>query len=53
MYTVQDVHPIFAEELVMRGAAHAGISWHFNRPPVQGLEYEMDTRGVMHERVVA
>ena len=39
--------------LVPELAAHAGISWHFNRPPVQGLEYEMDTRGVMHERVVA
>jgi len=53
MYTVQDVHPIFADELVRRGVARAGVSWHFNRPPVSGLEYEMDTRGVMHERVVA
>jgi hypothetical protein len=53
MYTVQDVHPIFAREMVEHGVAHAGVTWHFNRPPVTGLEYEMDTRGVMHERVVA
>jgi hypothetical protein len=37
---------------VRRGAAKAGLTWHFNRPPVVGLEYEMDCRGVRIERVI-
>lgn len=53
VYTVRDFHPLIADELVGRGAARAGLTWHFNRPPVEGLEFEMDARGVMHERVVA
>ena len=35
-----------------RGAARHGLTWHLNRPPVRGLDYEMDTRGVAVERVV-
>ena len=52
VYTVHDIHPFLANEIVRRGAAHAGLTWHFNRPPVRDLEYEMDCRGVMQERVV-
>jgi hypothetical protein len=51
VYTVYDLHPFFADEIVRRGAAPAGLTWHFNRPPVTGLDYEMDCRGVMDERV--
>ena len=46
VYTVHDLHPFLADEIVRRGAARAGLTWHFCRPPVQGLEYEMDCRGV-------
>jgi hypothetical protein len=53
VYTVHDIHPFFADEIVRRGAARSGLTWHFSRPPVTGLEYEMDCRGVMHELVVA
>jgi hypothetical protein len=28
------------------------VTWHFNRPPVVDLEYEMDCRRVHIERVV-
>jgi hypothetical protein len=52
VYTVQDFHPFVADELVRRGAARAGVNWQYNRPPVSGLEYEMDCRGVMVELVV-
>jgi hypothetical protein len=52
VYTVQDLHPFLADEIVRRGAAHSGLTWHFARPPVRGLEYEMDCRGVARERVV-
>jgi len=52
LYTVHDIHPFLADEMVRRGAARSGVTWHYNRPPVVGLEYEMDCRGVSVERVV-
>ncbi len=52
LYTVHDIHPLLAEELAMRGAMPAGLTWHFNRPPVVDLEYEMDCRGVHLEHVL-
>jgi hypothetical protein len=52
VYTVFDLYPFFADEIVRRGAARAGLTWHFCRPPVQVLDYEMDCRGVTIERVV-
>src|SRR5262249_56599717 len=52
VYTVHDLYPVLSEEIVRRGAAHAGLTWHYARPPVQGLEYEMDCRSVARERVV-
>jgi hypothetical protein len=33
-------------EIVRRGAARHGLTWHFARPPVEGLEYEIDCRSV-------
>jgi len=53
LYTVHDIHPFLGEELVKRGAARHGLTWHFNRPPVVDLDYEMDCRGVAIERVLA
>ena len=49
VYTVHDLYPFLADEIVRRGAAQAGLTWHFARPPVLGLEYEMDCRGVAVE----
>lgn len=51
-YTVHDFHPVIAEELVRRGATRSGLTWHFARPPVIDLEYEMDCRRVMREIVI-
>ena len=51
-YTIHDFHPVLAEALVSRGAARAGLTWHFARPPVIDLEYEMDCRRVMRESVI-
>jgi hypothetical protein len=50
-YTVHDFHPVMAEELVRRGAARSGLTWHFARPPVIDLEFEMDCRRVTRETV--
>ena len=52
VYTVHDFHPAIADELVRPGAARAGLTWHFARPPVIDLEYEMDCRRVMREVVI-
>ena len=52
VYTVHDLYPFLADEIVRRGAAAHGLSWHFARPPVIGLEYEMDCRSVPVERRV-
>ena len=51
-YTVHDLHPFLADEIVSRGAAASGLTWVYARPPVVGLEYEMDTRGVYREHVL-
>ncbi len=51
LYTVHDIHAFLPGEIVRRGAARHGLTWHFNTPPVQDLEYEMDCRGVHAERV--
>jgi hypothetical protein len=53
VYTVFDPHPFMADEIVRRGAAEHGLTWHFARPPVEGLEYEMDCRGVSVEHRVS
>jgi hypothetical protein len=52
LYTIRDIYPFFADEIVRRGAAHAGINWHFTRPPVRELEFELDCRSVRVEEVV-
>jgi hypothetical protein len=52
LYTVHDVHPFLGEEIVQRGAARNGLTWHFNRPPVVDIEYEMDCRAVHAEHVI-
>jgi hypothetical protein len=51
-YTVHDFHPVMTEELVRRGAARSGLTWHFARPPVVDLEFEMDCRRVNRETVI-
>jgi hypothetical protein len=51
-YTVHDFHPVMADGLVRRGAARSGLTWHFARPPVIDLEFEMDCRRVTREVVI-
>lgn len=51
-YTVQDIGALVGEEIVKKGAAPGGLAWHFCRPPVVGLEYEMDVRGAAREVVI-
>lgn len=52
VYTVFDFFPLIADQLVACGAAAHGVTWHYDRPPVEGIDFEMDCRGVHLERVV-
>ena len=52
LYTVFAIHSFLADEFVRRGAISAGLTWHFARPPVEGLDLEIDVRGVTRERVI-
>ena len=52
VYTVHDIHGFLAEAVVRRSAAPDGVTWTYARPPVEGLEFEMDVRGVPVERII-
>jgi hypothetical protein len=52
VYTVHDLYSHMEDEIVRRGAAQHGLTWHFTRPPVEGLEYEIDCRSVPVEHHV-
>jgi hypothetical protein len=52
VYTIFDIHPLLADEFVRRAAMSGGLTWHFARPPVPGLDFEVDVRGVSHELVI-
>ena len=52
LYTVHNVHHILEQGIVARGATPAGMTWHYARPPIVGLEFEMDCRAVPVETVI-
>ena len=51
-YSVHDIGALVGPEIAARGAAAGGVSWHFARPPVVGLEFEMDVRGAAREIII-
>jgi hypothetical protein len=51
-YTVQNIGHLVGEVLAARGACAGGLVWTYARPPVVGLEYEMDVRGAAREIVI-
>ena len=53
VYTVHEIHGFLGSDIVARGAAPDGIQWTFAHPPVEGLAFEMDVRGLPVERVTA
>lgn len=52
VYTVHDLHPFLGDEIIARAGNGAGVTWHYCRPPIEGLEYEMDVRRVSVERTL-
>ncbi len=51
-YSVFDFHHVMAA-MAERGVLEKGLTWHYARPPVVGLDYEMDARVVSDERIIA
>jgi hypothetical protein len=49
-YSVYDFHHVMPD-MAERGVLTKGLTWHYARPPVIGLDYEMDCRVVGDERV--
>jgi hypothetical protein len=45
LYTVQDVGHLLGPLFGPRGALRRGVTWHYARPPVVGLDVEMDVLG--------
>jgi hypothetical protein len=54
VYTVHDLNALLAAELLPRmgRAHHHGITWHYARPPIVSIEYEMDLRGCPRDVVI-
>jgi hypothetical protein len=48
IYTVRNIHSFLRDDILARisAAALTGIRWHYARPPIEGLEFEMDVRAV-------
>ena len=51
VYTVYPVHSYLSNTLLqpMGKAAWHGINWYYGEPPIEGLVFEMDVRGVRKE----
>ena len=54
IYTVHDVNALLRAVVLPRigAAAGHGVTWHYTRPPIVGIEYEMDVRGATRETVL-
>jgi hypothetical protein len=51
---IYTVHDLPTTEILARvgPAARHGLTWHYTRPPIVTIEFEMDLRGVADERVL-
>jgi hypothetical protein len=54
VYTVHSISEFVADQIVepMGASAIHGVTWHYARPPIESVEYEMDLRGVDRDIVL-
>ena len=52
VYTIYPLYPFLVDTILkpIGKAAWHGINWYFGEPPIEGLAFEMDLRGVRQER---
>jgi hypothetical protein len=48
-YSVHNIGGLVESLLASQGFMRNGLSWHFARPPVMGLDFEMDLRGAVNQ----
>ena len=55
VYTVHSISAMLATDILrpMGAAAIHGVTWHYSRPPIVSIEYEMDVRGCERELVLS
>ncbi|MBK9168590.1 MAG: hypothetical protein IPM24_14125 [Bryobacterales bacterium] len=55
VYTVHDIVPHLKSGILgpMGAARNRGILWHYTRPPIVSIEYEMDLHGFRRDLVLA
>jgi hypothetical protein len=55
LYATHDLYPLMASTILpaIGAAARVGITWHHSRPPVSGLEIEIDACSVEREAIVS
>jgi len=46
-YSVHNIGSLVEEVFAKQGYLRSGIHWHFARPPVAGLDFEMDLKGAV------
>jgi len=54
IYTIHNIHPLLGLDILngMHEAAQHGVNWHYARPPIESIEYEMDLRGCRREVIL-
>lgn len=50
IYTVHDIHALIPK--IQNRIQPSSVTRHYCRPPIEGLDYEMDVRGISFERVL-
>jgi hypothetical protein len=55
VYTVFSLDPLMKDTILpaLGEAARHGVRWHYARPPIIGIDFEMDIRGVRQEMTLA
>ena len=48
-YSVHNIGGLVESLLASQGFMRTGLRWHFARPPVMGLDFEMDLRGAVNQ----
>jgi hypothetical protein len=54
LYAVHDFHPLMESTLLpaIGAGSRAGVTWHYSRPPVTGLELEIDAWSVARDEIL-
>jgi hypothetical protein len=55
IYAVHPICGVLESDIIrpMGASAMHGVTWHYSRPPIVSIEYEMDVRGCEHEIVLS